>query len=421
MIGLARKSVLLCQPVRVVLVASLMSFSFVSVAPAGATQKFADWLKVLWVDAQSLGVSEAVFKRELKGITLDRSLPDLATTKQPKLSNRGQAEFTKPPQAYLKRSYIVALAKKGRVLRGRYAKALRRIEEEIGVDRNVVLAIWGRETAYGAYKPRHDAVRVLVTQAYLGRRKELFRRELLFALKLITDKRMHRRQMKSSWAGAMGLPQLMPSEFEDYVVDMDGDGRRDIFKSVPDALGAAARQLKAKGWVKGLSWGYEVKLGGTVSCANEGPEDERSIEDWLKLGVKRTRQRKFLAEHRTTRAYLMSPAGRYGPSFLATENFKVIRRYNMSDLYALFVGHLADRIGGGGDFRVKWRRVSQLRGQDVGAIQAALKERGMAISIVDGKVGSNTRRMIGQYQVKTKQPVDCWPTRRLLQHLRAKK
>lgn len=390
----------------------------VAVLPARADKAFEAWVKELAVEAHSFGVTKLVFEREMRGVAPDRTLPDLATSGRPKLSNEGQAEFTKPPQAYLKRDYLIALGREGRVLKERHAAALARIEEKIGVEREVVLAIWGRETAYGKYKPKHDAITVLATQAYLGRRKELFRRELLFALKLLQDKAMERREMKSSWAGAMGLPQLMPSEFENYAVDIDGDGRRDIFRSVPDALGTAARQLKAKGWVKGLAWGYEVVLGARVSCAFEGPPDERPIRAWLELGVKRSGARTFGEAERAAAAYLMSPAGSNGPSFLVTENFKVIRLYNTSDLYALFVGHLADRIAGGGDFATPWRDVVQLTGQDVGEIQERLKGLGYGISAIDGKVGSNTRRIIGQFQVRQKVMPVCWPSSGLLRQLK---
>lgn len=383
-----------------------------------ADEAFDRWVKDLLPEAQAMGIDEAVFHREMRGIEPDRSLPDLETAGRPKLSNKGQAEFTKPPQAYLKRETLLRLAREGRVLQQRYQAALSRIEETIGVEGSVVLAIWGRETAYGAYKPRHDAIRSLATQAYLGRRKEMFRRELLFALKLIQDKSISRADMKSSWAGAMGLPQIMPSEFEKYAVDIDGDGRRDIFRSVPDALGTAARQLKDKGWIRGLPWGTEVHLGATVSCAFEGPNDERPISEWSKLGVRPAAGGEFKVPASAV-SYLMSPAGSNGPSFLVTENFKVIRRYNMSDLYALFVAHLSDRIAGGGDFKKAWRDVRQLTGADVGEIQERLKKLGYGVSIIDGKVGSNTRRIIGHYQKTQNSVPNCWPSGTLLRQLKA--
>lgn len=386
-------------------------------AAAMADEAFDRWVKDLFPEAQALGIDKDVFNREMRGVEPDRSLPDLETSGRPKLSNKGQAEFTKPPQAYLKRETLLRLAREGRDLQKRYQAALSKIEETIGVEGPVVLAIWGRETAYGAYKPRNDAIRSLATQAYLGRRKDMFRRELLFALKLIQDKSMSRADMKSSWAGAMGLPQIMPSEFEKYAVDIDGDGRRDIFRSVPDALGTAARQLKDKGWIKGLTWGTEVQLGSNVSCAFEGPNDERPIVEWGKLGVRPAVGGAFKVSASAV-SYLMSPAGSNGPSFLVTENFKVIRRYNMSDLYALFVAHLSDRITGAGDFKTGWQEVRQLTGAEVGEIQERLKKLGYDISIVDGKVGSNTRRIIGHFQKTQNSVPNCWPSGPLLRQLR---
>ncbi|MFM1816907.1 MAG: hypothetical protein RLZ98_3602 [Pseudomonadota bacterium] len=404
---------------RRILVQWLMA-CFVLAVPvtAAADDGFRTWLKQLRAEAVASGIDGVVFDREMRDIKPDRSLPDLEVGKRPKLSNKGQAEFTKPPQDYVKRDYIKQLAAEGRALKERYASALGRIEQTIGVDRSVVLAIWGRETAYGKYKPRHDAIRALATQAYLGRRKDMFRGELLAALRLIQTKAMTRSEMRASWAGAMGLPQLMPSEFEKYAVDIDGDGRIDIFRSVPDALGTAARQLKEKGWVKGLKWGFEVRLGRTVTCAFEGAPDERSIGEWTRAGVQPASGVGFKATPEV-RAYLMSPAGANGPSFLVTENFKVIRRYNMSDLYALFVGHLADRIEGGSDFKTPWKGVKQLTGAEVGEIQERLKGLGYPISIVDGKVGSNTRRTIGRYQVAQKTMPVCWPSEALLRHMRS--
>ena len=217
------------------------------------------------------------------------------------------------------------------------------------MQRQFVLAIWGRETAFGAHKSSYYVVKALATQAYLGRRKDMFRTELLYALKMLQDGVRTRETMTGSWAGAMGLTQFMPSEYYTVAYDLDGDGRKDIWGSVPDALGSAANQLRAKGWVPNQTWGYEVRLPKDISCLQEGPDNAKPLGEWVKLGVVRAGG-DFPAAALDQQAFVLTPAGAYGPAFLALENFLVIKRYNMSDLYALFVGNLGDRIAGGGAF-----------------------------------------------------------------------
>jgi lytic murein transglycosylase len=372
-------------------------------------------------EAEARGISRTTFDREMRGLEPDLTLPDLVRGAQPKVSSRGQAEFTVAPQDYVSAKRIAQLAAEGRALAASHARALSRIETKIGVDGPVVLAIWGRETAFGKYKPQHDAIRVLATQAYTGRRKELFRDELLFALKLIEERRLKRSEMRASWAGAMGLTQFMPSEFYSSAVDLDEDGRIDLFGSVDDALGSAAMQLKSKGWVGKLPWGFEVRTGTRVDCANEGPDNARPIAEWMRLGVTRADGKPFEAPHHGASAYLMSPGGTYGPQFLVTENFKVLRAYNTSDLYAVFVGHLSDRIAGRGDFRTPWAEIRQLDNAGILEIQTKLQQDGYPIAKLDGRIGSETRLKIGLYQRAKGLTVDCWPSAELLAAMRRPK
>jgi len=391
---------------------------FASLTPLSAQDNFRGFLESLWPDAEKLGITRAVFDAALRDIAPDLSLPDLIIPGREKTEPRGQAEFTKPPQSYLSASLLGRLAEQGKALATKHAETLRRIETEIGVDRNAIIAIWGRETAYGTYKLPHDAIRVLATQAYFGRRKETFRPELLHALKLIQDG-TPREVMRSSWAGAMGLTQFMPSEFSAHGMDMDRDGKVDLFTSVPDALASAAQQLKSKGWVTGLPWGYEMRRPSSADCALEGPNNARPLSDWIKLGYVRAFGRPIPARNMAADAYLMQPAGTYGPIFLVTENFKVFRRYNMSDLYALFVGHLADRIGGAGDFEAPWTEPSMLTTREIEEVQRRLQAHGEPIDQIDGKIGSATRAHIGAYQNSRRIKADCWPTSDLLRHMRA--
>lgn len=390
---------------------------FAAAAPVAAADAFRDFIEGLWPEAQSQGISRATFDAAFKGLTPDYSLPDLVVAGKKRDDSAGQAEFTKSAFDYLNPKYLGPLSVQGRKFLKDHEKDIINIEKHTGVDRYIMVAIWGRETAYGTQKDTKDAIRVLATQAFTGRRKDEFRLELLAALKMLQSG-VPRSKMKSSWAGAVGLTQFMPTEYFKHLEDGDGDGKVDIFDNVPDALASAARQLANKGWVRGLRWGYEVTMPKGGDCSLEGPPGERTIGDWKKLGFERAGGKRFLPQEDSIRAYLMMPSGAYGPGFLATENFKVIRLYNTSDLYALFVGDLADRIAGGGGFHVPAAQVAQPRTAQVKEIQERLSKLGYPMDKIDGKIGSNTRRQVGIYQKTNGLKIDCWPTDAVLSHLR---
>ncbi|MEO1649837.1 MAG: lytic murein transglycosylase [Pseudomonadota bacterium] len=402
-------------------VTALFAISALSTSKAAEARDaaFATWLSALRQEAIAEGIRTGTFDRAMADITLDLKLPDLVLpgqSQKQRRSNRGQAEFTRPPQAYLNKRQLARLAKRGRALARRHRTTLSQIEQRLQVPRDVVLAIWGRETAFGGYRLKHDAIRVLTTQAYTGRRKDMFRDELLAALKML-DEGVPRGKMRSSWAGAVGLTQFMPTEYFSTAFDLTGDGRKDLW-AVPDALASAANQLKLKGWMSDRPWGVEIELGGRVDCAMAGPQNTKTIGEWAAAGVRRHDGRPFSEREKLWDAYLLVAGGTFGPIFLVTENYRVFRRYNMSDLYALFVGDLANRIAGRGTFRQPWADLKQVRGHELADIQARLKARGFAISKIDGKLGSNTRSQIGLYQRSRGQVPDCWPTRRLLAELR---
>lgn len=386
-------------------------------APASAADAFADFLQSLWPEAEAQGVSRATFDAAFKGLKPDYSLPDLVIAGRKRDDSAGQAEFTKSAFEYLNPKYLSSLAVQGRKFLKDHEKDIINIEKHTGVDRYIMVAIWGRETAYGTHKLPHDAIRVLATQAFTGRRKDEFRLEIIAALKML-QAGVPRSKMRASWAGAVGLTQFMPTEYFKHLEDGDGDGKVDIFDSVPDALASAARQLANKGWVRGLRWGYEVHMPKGGDCSLEGPPGERTIGEWRKLGFERTGDKPFRPADDGISAYLMMPSGAYGPGFLATENFKVIRLYNTSDLYALFVGDLSDRIAGGGGFHVPAAQVAQPRTAQVKEIQERLQKLGYPMDKIDGKIGSNTRRQVGIYQKASGLKIDCWPTEAVLSHLR---
>jgi lytic murein transglycosylase len=281
----------------------------------------------------------------------------------------------------------------------------------------VVLAIWGRETDYGGYQLPNDAIRVLATQAYIGKRKEFFQNEFLHVLKMLQDG-VPRSDLRSSWGGAMGLTQFLPSEYFKYAVDFDGDGRADIWRSVPDALASAAKQLVGKGWRPGESWAIEVRAPANADCSIGMPEVTKPVSAWLKAGFTPTNGRKLSTAELNYDASLLQPEGSYGPSFLTPKNYYVLKDYNFSDLYVLFVGHLSDRISGGRQFETPWSKNAQLKTTDVELMQKRLTALGLYKDKIDGKAGMLTRAALGAYQKKNGLKVDCWPTAAVLEHMR---
>jgi lytic murein transglycosylase len=393
----------------------ILAFTLLAAVPARA-QDFQQWLAAQWPAAQQMGISRATFDSAVRGLTPDLSLPDLnipgQAEKQPQ-----QPEFVQTPGQYLREATFQNLTKRGRELAVQYRDTLARIEQTIGVPGDVLLAIWGRETYFGGYKLPHDALQVLATQAYTGRRKDFFRNEFLHALKMLQDG-VPRADMRASWGGAMGLTQFLPSEFYKYATDFDGDGRVDIWHSVPDALASAAKQLAGKGWVSGVRWAYEVRAPQNADCTLGVPDVTKPIREWLRLGFTPAHGRKLTPSELAVSASLVQPEGAYGPAFLATKNYFVLKEYNFSDLYVLFVGHLSERIAGAGTLETPWSKADQLKTKDVESMQQRLTALGLYRDKIDGKAGMLTRAALGQYQKKNGLKVDCWPTAAVLASMR---
>jgi lytic murein transglycosylase len=397
------------------LLVSLTGWSALAQTP----NSFRQFIESLRPEAEAKGVSRRAFDAAFEGVKLDLTAPDLVLPGKEQSEVKGQAEFTRTPAQYVSATYLKRLAEQGRSLLVKHRQALEKIERELGVPAPVVLAIWGRETAFGAHRSPDYAIQALATQAFLGRRKELFRNELIWALKLLEDGVRTRENLNGSWAGAMGLTQFLPSEYYTLAYDLDGDGRKDIWGSVPDALASAANQLRFRGWVAGHPWGFEVRLPAAIKCDSEGPPNARTVREWARLGVVRARGGAFPGNVLDAEAFILTPGGAYGPAFLALENFMVIKRYNMSDLYALFVGDLSDRIAGAGTFETPWGDVRQLSARGIEALQTRLQAQGYAVSKIDGKAGMNTRALVGAYQRANGLKVDCWPSEALLSHMRS--
>jgi lytic murein transglycosylase len=391
------------------------------VAAAGINDQFRTWLEQdLWPEAKANGVSKATFDAAFAGVTPNLKLPDLVLPGQkaetPKKQH--QAEFGSPGNYFAEKT-IGAVTSGGRARAGRYGKTLAAIEKRYGVPGGVVLAIWGRESGFGAAKIPYDAFEVLGTKAFLATRKEMFRTEVIAALVMLEQGKVAKDAMKSSWAGALGQPQFLPTSFLKHAVDFDGDGTADIWNSTPDTLASIANYLVDYGWVKGRDWGFEVTVPESVSCALEGPDQGKRISEWAALGIERVSGKPFPKDELKAEGFLLMPAGRSGPAFVVTPNFYVLKEYNESDLYALFIGHGADRIASGDKkFAGTWDKVGGLYRSDIAAMQRGLEGQGYDVGSADGLPGFKTRRSIGDWQAENGKAPTCFPDAGIVKALR---
>jgi lytic murein transglycosylase len=384
-----------------------------------ADDGFTRFIASLWPEAEKAGVSRATFEAQTRDLKPDYKLPDLLLPGRPKTGAPSQAEFVQVPADYVKEARIARLAVDGQQLAAKYRDTLNAIERRFGVPGTVILAIWGRETDYGRYQLPYDGLTVLATQAYVGRRKDQYRGEFIGALKLIQHGDVTRKGLRASWGGATGLTQFLPSELAKHGVDFDHDGHVNIWTSVPDALASAAQQLVNKGWQRGIRWAYEVKAPQRADCTEGVPEVAKPLGEWLRQGFVPVRGQQLSAAEKATPASLLQVEGIYGPSFLVTKNYFVIKEYNFSDLYVLFVGHLSDRMMDGAPFATPWSASSQLRTADVEAMQRKLTEIGLYADKIDGKAGMLTRAALGAYQKHAGLKVDCWPSESVLRAMQA--
>ncbi len=384
-----------------------LSLALLMPAPALADAGFRNWIASFRTTAVKAGVSGAIYDRAFRGI----DAPDPEVLQKA----RYQPEFTAPAWDYFdNRVHDQAIAN-GRALARQWKPWLDRIEQRYGVDRYTLLAIWSMESNYGETLKRTDIMRSVVRSlATLGygdpKRSKYARTQLIAALKILQTGDIDESHLSGSWAGAMGHTQFIPTSYQSYAVDMDGNGKRDIWNSVPDVLGSIANYLDHYGWVKGRGWGFEVTVPATVSCSLEGPDQGKKIADWAAMGIKRVGGKPFPAAELKAEGFLLMPAGRSGPAFVVTPNFYVIKQYNNSDLYGLFISHAADRIASGdSNFAGKWGDVGGLLRSDIAALQRALEAKGYDVGSADGLPGFKTRRSIGKWQAKNGRPATCFP------------
>ncbi|MFN4210853.1 MAG: lytic murein transglycosylase [Devosia sp.] len=398
------KTVILFRGLSALALAAALSVA--AVAPSLANS--ADFVRGLWPQAEARGVSRAAFESAFSGYNYIPKVMEL-TKKQP--------EFSQTVQQYIDKRVTAGQAQKGQAMRVEWNQTLTGSEQRWGVQPEIVLAIWGMETNFGGFMGGENTIHALATLTEGGYRTDFFRDELLTALRIVSDGHVSPRNMVGSWAGAMGHTQFMPSSFMRYAVDYNGDGKKDIWNSVQDALGSTANYLNNFGWRPGETWGYEVKLPAGFDFAGARQLERAPLSQWQAMGIQRVSGRPFPRPSDVGRLYM--PAGAAGPTFLLLPNFDVIKRYNNSDSYALAVGHLADRIIGTGGFATPWPAGDYaLTKAQRAELQTLLGRAGFDAGSPDGVVGPKTRAAVMAYQSRVGLPADGHISGRLLDRLK---
>ena len=370
---------------------------------------FERWISGFRAEALSRGVSARTFDAAFRGAKLNRKVID---------RDRSQSEFTKQLWEYLDTAVSDTRIANGREKVNELRRHLAQIEQRYDVDARAFVAIWGLESAYGAYMGTDNIIEALATLAYEGRREKFAKQQLIEALKIIQRGDITPDRMAGSWAGAMGHTQFIPTSYQAYAQDFDGDGRRDVWNrdDPRDALASTANYLKEFGWQKGQPWGVEIRIPAGFNYAAADLKIKKPVRDWNSLGVR-------LIDGNPIPNYgeaaIMLPAGANGPAFAVFRNFLVIKRYNNANSYAMAVGHLGDRIFGGAPIRAEWPRGDRglLRAERM-ELQHKLTAKGFSTQGVDGVIGPNTIEAVRRYQRAIGVIPDGYPSLRLLQRLK---
>ncbi|WP_439859816.1 lytic murein transglycosylase [Pseudomonas sp. MBLB4136] len=369
---------------------------------------FEEWRSLLRSDAIAAGIDAALFDRAFAGVTPD-----------PKViaADSNQPEFSRPVWEYLDGALSPLRVAQGRVLKAQHRPTLKAIRSAYAVDHEVLIAIWGMESNFGSNIGSNNVIRSLATLAFDGRRQAFWRSQLLAALQILQAGDSPSQKLVGSWAGAMGQTQFMPTTFNQYAVDFDGDGRRDLWHSTADALASAAHYLHNSGWDNGQPWGFEVRLPSDFDYALADPEVRRSLVQWRALGVKPVNP---VDAREDNLASLFLPAGHRGPAFLLLNNFRSILKYNNSTAYALAIGLLSDALDGQPGVQAAWPRSDRQLGRSERVeLQERLASIGLEPGPADGIIGANTRKAVRAYQQRLGRPADGYPSYELLQQLRS--
>ena len=370
------------------------------------SQRFVRWVADFSTSARAAGIDEATLQSAFHDVRFIARVIEL---------DRAQPEFTRTVWDYLDRALSTQRIARGQDKLLELRPAVDTIAARYGVPTEVLVAIWGMESNYGSNVGDIPTIDALATLGFEGRREEWARGQLLAALKILQNRDIDRAQMIGSWAGAMGQTQFLPSNFLAYAVDADGDGRRDIWGSVPDVMASTANFLARSGWQAGQPWGIEVRLPTGFDYARADADVRQPTTQWANEGVQAMDGAPLPA---LEGASILVPAGVRGPAFLVGPNFRTILRYNNSTSYALAVGLLAQKLAGGPAVQASWPRDLQaLTRSQLMALQTALTVRGFDSGTPDGAMGPATRRGVRQFQRSLGLPADGYPTLDLLQRL----
>ena len=375
-----------------------------AIAPAFASVP--SFVESTWIRAKARGVSRKTFDAAMGGFKPLASVIKLT---------KAQPEFVSTAGDYVRKRVDDTKTVRGRSMRGEWKQTLAAVSERFGVQPEIVLAIWGIETNFGGFMGTTNTVHGLATLANAGYRAAFFGDELITSLEIIEAGHVTVKHMIGSWAGAMGHPQFMPSSFMKYAVDLKGDGHKDIWGSVPDALASIANYLVGFGWRSGETWGYEVALPKDFNYHNVWNGASGTLREWSDVGVRRANGKAFPRASDVARLYM--PMGGNGPVFAVLPNFDVIKRYNASDSYALAVGHLADRILGSQGFVNSWPDDTALNMRQRTELQAQLASRGYEVGTPDGVIGPKTRSAVIDFQSRAGLTPDGYVSGNLLKAL----
>ena len=323
------------------------------------------------------------------------------------LNEDKQAEFSEPAK-YFNKELISHKTSSGKKKAKTLEKLLNNLENIYGVDRNILLAIWANESFFGRVMPKLDALQVLSLLSFSSKNRLFYLNELIYLIDFAIENKNDVRELKVSKAGALGQPQFLPSTLVKFAVDYDNDGTKDIWNNSSDTLASIANYLNKFGWDNDFEWGYEVRLSENISCYLEGPDHSRSLIQWKKLGVSRFKEKDFPKDDLKNSYSLMFPAGIYGPIYLVSKNFYAIKKYNNSDLYALSVGFIGDKIKyNNHDFFKRWDTTENFTKNEIMELQEKLSAK-YDVGGIDGLIGHKTRRAIGIYQKDNNLRQTCW-------------
>lgn len=382
----------------------------VSADTTRVVEDFDTWLEGVKREAIGRGISRTTVERALDGL---QPIPEVIQR------DRTQREFTLTFTRYMRGAVTEARVEKARRLLAQHRPLLDKVAEEYGVQPRFLVSFWGLESNFGEHTGGYQVIAALATLAHEGRRHDFFRSQLMDALKIVDEGHIDTARMTGSWAGAMGQLQFIPSTFVNFAVDYDGDGHRDIWHSLPDVFASAANYLSQEGWRGDRTWGRQVRLPPGFDYALASLAVKKPLAEWAALGL-RDAEGGPLPVIDGMEAALVLPAGYRGPAFLVYENFETILIWNRSILYALSVGHLADRIEGapalGPDALPEEEPLSL---KAIEEMQALLNARGFDAGTPDGLVGPQTREALRAFQLAEGLPADGYPTLDIIELLRA--